>query len=115
MLVNLAPNFLVASPEPKFLRALEPLLAEQGGKVHIGLSAEAAFGLLTAQEDIDLLLLDANLPGLDLGQFLATAQGASRRVPIVLISDTIPEQSLEWLAEGLVDDIVPGSLNRPLW
>lgn len=116
MLTHLTPNFLIASPEPKFLNVLEPLLAGRGGRVHIALSAEAALALLTTKENLDLLLLDATLPGFDLRQFVAAhVHSGLKRVPTVLISDTISEEMLERLAEGAIDDIVSSSLEPGFW
>jgi two-component system cell cycle response regulator len=117
MLAKSNPNFLLASNEPALLSKLEPLLEAQSGQVHIALTAEAALALLAGPLQHNLLLLDANLPGLELGQFLATVQVAAgeKSFPIVLISDTISEEMIDRLAEGVIADIVPGCTERLFW
>jgi two-component system, cell cycle response regulator len=117
MLAKSAPNFLLASPEPALLSKLEPLLAGQGGQVHIALTGESALALLATPIPPSLFLLDVNLPGIEIGQWLAAAQVATglKRLPIVLISDTVAEEFLDCLAEGVVADIVPGHTELIFW
>jgi diguanylate cyclase (GGDEF)-like protein len=110
-------TFLLASPEPSLLAAFEPVLAASGAHVEIVLSAEAALAALTAARPLTLALLDTklmdqesvNAPGLDMGRLLAAAQTehGGPRLPIVLISDTVTEEWLSRLAEGVIDDLLP--------
>lgn len=108
--------FLLASPEPALLAAIEPVLLESGPRVEVVLSAEAALAAMTAPNPPTLALLDVNLPGMPMGQLLATARAAcGNRFPIVLIADTI---SLEWIdrmAEGIIDDLVLRSAESSYW
>jgi len=112
-----SPNFLLASPEPALLSTLEPLLAARGGKVNIALTAEAALSHLAATFTCSLFLLDAQLPGMEIGQLLASAQvvAGARRLSIVLISDTTPPEMLDRLSEGVLADIVPRNMGRQFW
>jgi two-component system, cell cycle response regulator len=111
MLVNSTSTFLLASADPTLLTPLEPLLATGGELVKIYLSAEAALPALTAPEAPKLALIDVNLPGMEMGKLLATARAETtgRRFPIVLISDSITPERSDWLAEGVIDDIMPGT------
>jgi len=109
MPANSTPVFLLASPEPALLAALEPMLAAGGARVEIFLSAEAALPALNAADAPTLALLDVNLPGMEMGQLLAAARAetADRRFPIVLITDTVTQEWIDRLAEGVIDDLLP--------
>jgi diguanylate cyclase (GGDEF)-like protein len=52
-------------------------------------------------------------PGMSMGQFLASARSDSvgRHNPIVLISDTVTQEWIDRLAEGVIDDLVPRSID----
>ena len=104
MLPNSTPFFVLASPEPALLAAIEPLLAADGSRVEIFLSAEAALPALTAANAPTLAVIDVNLPGMEpsmsVGHLLAAAraEAAGRRFPIVLISDTVTPEWIDLLA-----------------
>jgi diguanylate cyclase (GGDEF)-like protein len=104
-------TFLLASAEPALLAAIEPVLAADGAHVEVYLSAEAALRAFTASEAPTLALIDANLPGMEIGQLLAAAsvETEGRRFPIVLISDTVTQEWVDRLAEGIIDDLEPRS------
>ncbi len=111
MLANSNPVYLLASPNPKLLAELEPVLAAGGARVEVHLIAETALPALTAAHAPTLALIDVNLPGMNMGQLLAVAraEAAGRRYPIVLISDTITQEWTDRLAEDVVDDVLPSS------
>src|SRR5271166_973000 len=111
MLANATPLFLLASPEPALLAAFEPVLAEAGGRVEVVFSAGAALAALTAAHPPALALLDVRLPGMPMGQLLAAAlaEAAGRSFPIVLIADTVTQEWVDRLAEGVIDDLVPAA------
>jgi diguanylate cyclase (GGDEF)-like protein len=79
--------------------------------VEIFLSAEAALPALTAAHAPTLALIDVNLPGMEIGQLLAAARAEAigRHFPIILIADTITQEWINRLAEGVVDDVLPRS------
>ena len=111
------PTFLLASPEPALLTAIEPVLLATGARVEIVLSAEAALAAMTAPDPPTLALLDANLTGMEMNQLLAAvrAEGPSRRLPIVLISDTVTQEGIDRLAEGAIDDLILRSAESAYW
>jgi diguanylate cyclase (GGDEF)-like protein len=122
MLANSTPIFLLASPDPALLAELEPVLAADGTRVEIHLSARTALLAMTAVHAPTLALIDVNLPefiqqgmdpGMSMGQFLASARADSvgRHYPIVLISDTVTQEWIARLAEGVIDDLVPRSID----
>ena len=111
------PTFLLASPEPALLTAIEPVLLANGARVEIVLSAEAALAAMTAAEPPSLALLDANLTGMEVNQLLAAVRAnvSARRLPIVLISDTVTQEGLDRLAEGAIDDLILRSAESAYW
>ena len=121
MLESTSPTFLLASPEPALLAAIEPVLASLGARVQIVLSAEAALESITASEPPALALLDVNLTGvdprMDVSRLLAAARSdlASSRIPIVLISDTVTPEWNDRLAEGIIDDLILRSAEPSYW
>jgi diguanylate cyclase (GGDEF)-like protein len=112
MLADNAPTFLLASPEPMVLAAFEPMLLASGARVEVVLSAEAALSSITAPQSPSLALLDVNLTGMDprltLARLLATvrSENACKHLPIVLIADTVTQEWIDRLAEGVIDDLV---------
>jgi len=111
MLVNHPPTLLLASSEPALLAALEPVLLAFGARIEIVLSAAAAMASITAPFPPTLALIHTNLSGLEEGvDPMLTAVRANisaRRLPIILITDTVTEQWRDHLAEGVIDDVIP--------
>lgn len=106
--------FLLASHQPATLACAEPVLRAAGAHVEVVLTAEAALEAMLHRRP-DLALVDAQLPGMELGQLLAAARAeCSAGFPIVLIADTLSEELKERLAERVVDDLVPRSI-APQW
>ena len=99
---------LFASPDPALLNAVEPMLLAAGARVDVVLSAEAARASIASGNPPGLLLLDARLPGMPIGQLLAAArsQGDGPRFPIVLVADTVTQEWIDRLADGAVDDLI---------
>jgi diguanylate cyclase (GGDEF)-like protein len=116
MLTQSTFTFLLASAEPALLAVLEPVLSADGVRVEIFLSAEAALPALTAAQAPTLAVIDANLPGVEpwmnTGQLLASARAETtgRHFPIVLISDTVTQEWIDGLAEGVIDDLAPRNI-----
>jgi diguanylate cyclase (GGDEF)-like protein len=114
MLANATPLFLLASPEPTVLAAFEPVLAASGGRVEVAFSAGAALAALTAAHPPALALLDVRLPGMPMGQLLAASLAeAGKSFPIVLIADTVTQEWIDRLSEGVIDDLVPPAVESP--
>jgi two-component system, cell cycle response regulator len=117
MLANNALTILLASYEPALLSAVEPALLASGARVEIVLSAEAALASMTASTPPTLALIDVSLSGLDqgAGAFLTTIRvnASSRRLPIVLIADTVTKEWKDRLAEGVIDDLILRSTDTP--
>ena len=116
MTAHTPPHILLASSDPALLAAVEPILLAAGNCVEVVLSAQAALASIAAHSPA-LALLDTNLPGMPIGQFLASvrapAEGA--RLPIVLIADTVSQEWIDRLAEGAVDDLILRSSQPAYW
>jgi diguanylate cyclase (GGDEF)-like protein len=125
MLANNPPTFLLASPEPALLSAVEQALLATGARVEVVLSAEAALAAMTAPRPPSLALLDVNLTGMEssleagaeIGQLLAAvrAHAGSKHLPIVLIADAVTREWTNRLAEGVIDDLIPRSTEAAFW
>jgi len=109
MLAHATSTFVLASAEPGVLSAFEPVLGADGAKVEIFLSAEAALPALTSAHAPTMALIDVNLPGMEIGQLLAAAraEATGRRFPILLIADTVTQEWIDRLAEGIIDELLP--------
>lgn len=130
MLANNPPTFLLASHDPALLTAIEPVLLASGARVEVVLTAEAALASMTASRPPSLALLDANLPGLNLPE-LAACTGPSvgiapllvavraavtrKRLPIVLITDSVTPEGIEQLAEGVIQDLILRAAEPRYW
>ncbi|HUH62735.1 MAG TPA: diguanylate cyclase [Terracidiphilus sp.] len=117
MLVGNPIHVLLASPEPALLGSLEPILAARGAHVDIALTVEAALARLSGAPAYGLLLLDANLPGMELSHVLAAANRSAgpRHGPIVLIANTVTAEAAERVADGILADVVPGATEPAFW
>jgi diguanylate cyclase (GGDEF)-like protein len=117
MLANNSPIFLLASYEPTLLSTLEPLLMAAGARVEVVMSAEAALVSMTAPNPPSLALVDVNLPGMEIGQLLTEtrAQVSGRRLPVILISDTVTQEWTDALADNVIDDLVPRTTEPAYW
>ena len=113
MLPFSAMTILLASADPALLGSIEHRLIADGARVEVVLSAEAALASLCASPGPNLALVDVFLPSMQtqkpLGELLAAARAKApgRRSPIVLISDTVCQEWLDLLAEGVIDDLLP--------
>jgi len=112
MSIKTPQNFLLASPDPALLTALEPDLAASGARVDVALSVEAALASIATGNSLSLALIDASLPAMDtrmdVGRMLAgwRAEEGAGQVPIVLISDSVTQEWIDRLAEGVIDDLL---------
>jgi two-component system, cell cycle response regulator len=117
MLANNPPTFLLASSEPALLALVEPILLTAGARVEVVLTTPAALAATTRPNPPSLVLLDANLPGMAMGQLLVElrAETGGKRFPVVLISDTVTEEWTDRLSEGLIDDLILRSEETSYW
>jgi diguanylate cyclase (GGDEF)-like protein len=117
MLTNHTLDFLLASPEPALLSALEPVLSGDGMHVEVVLSGHAAVKWMTAPVPPGMVLLDTRLPGIPTGQLLAAVrtEETGRRFPIVLVSDTVTEEWTDRMKEGVIDDLILRNAEPAYW
>lgn len=109
--------FLLASPDPSLPGAIESLLPSAAARVEAVHSAEAVLAAIGGADPPGLLLLDASLPGMPIGQLLATARAYAdgTRFPIVLIADTVAQEWTDRLTDGAVDDLILRSADSGYW
>jgi diguanylate cyclase (GGDEF)-like protein len=112
MLAHAPLTFVLASAEPGLLTAIEPVLLADGSQVEIFLSAETALPALTSAHAPTMALIDVNLPGMEIGQLLAAAraEATGRRYPIILIADTVTQEWIDRLAEGIINELLPRTI-----
>jgi two-component system cell cycle response regulator len=117
MLANASPAFLLASHQAALLADLESVLLSSGARVGIVFSADAALASMIAPRPLSLALLDVNLPGMEISELLRAVRvlASSKRLPIVLISDTVTQEWANRLAEGMIDDLIPRTAELSYW
>ncbi|MGB6742028.1 MAG: diguanylate cyclase [Terracidiphilus sp.] len=110
-------SFLLASPQPALLAAIEPVLLRAASTVEVVLSAQAALAAMTGPNPPALALLDADLPGMSIDDLLAATRATDngRRFPIVLIADTVTPLWIDRLAAGVLDDVILRSTEDSYW
>lgn len=112
-----SPTLLLASRDPALLGAVEPMLQAAGACVEVVLSAEAALAFLVRGNPPALFVLDATLADMPIGQLLAAARGIGDgpRVPIVLVADTVSQEWIDRLADGVIDDLILRQAEFAYW
>jgi two-component system cell cycle response regulator len=109
------PCILLASPEPALLRQLGSVLLPARLRVEVVLSADAALAAM-ADTSLALALVDANLPAMDLNQFLARARlECGNRFPIVLIAGSARQDYIDCMAERVIDDLILRTKDPAYW
>src|SRR6185437_5001646 len=107
---------LLASPDPALLPLIEPILLDSGRRVEVALSAQTALDLIEANASLALALIDANLQGMDIGPLLNRARAScTNGFPIVLITDTVTQEWIDRVSEGLLDDLILRAENPAYW
>ena len=79
------PSILIVEDEAKMRRLLELNLGEQGFTTHAAADAEAGLKLL-GQEEIDLVVTDFRLPGMNGLEFLQAIKRMNASLPVVMMT-----------------------------
>jgi diguanylate cyclase (GGDEF)-like protein len=110
-------EILIASNDSALVNAIESTLTALGLRGGVAESPEAALAKSTELPLPGLVLLDAEMPGLSVGQYLAAARSdeAAKRFEIVLLTDGITEEWSTWAREGVLDDLIPRDRQNPQW
>jgi diguanylate cyclase (GGDEF)-like protein len=112
-------NYLLASPHPALLASLEPVLIASGAQVQVVLSLEAALASIAASRSLTLALIDTTLPAMDprmnIDRLLAAVrcEESAGQLPIVLISDTVTQDWVNRLADGVIDELILRTAEAP--
>jgi diguanylate cyclase (GGDEF)-like protein len=117
MLAAFRTTFLLGSNSPALIADLEPVLLECGAQMNVEMTSEKALLVMNGPEPPSLVLLDLDLPAMGIGQLLACVrtEKPGRRFPIVLISDNVPAECMDCLAEGVIDDVIPRNARSSYW
>ncbi len=117
MLANAPLTLLLVSSDRGLFATLEPVISALGNHIEILPSADAALAAMTGAISPALLLLDGELPDMEMGRLLAAARQriTPTLFPIVLIADSVTRQWLDLLAEGVIDDFIPRVAEPAYW
>jgi diguanylate cyclase (GGDEF)-like protein len=101
-------RLLLASASARLISVIRPALLDSGASVEVASSARAILDALRDPAIPSLVLLDADLPGMNIHQLLAAihSAGEARPFPLVLISAGMTPEWLDRLAEGVIDDLI---------
>jgi two-component system cell cycle response regulator len=111
------PTLLLASGSANLISTIESALLDCGFQISIAGSAQEALHAIGNPTAFSSVLLDPELPGMDIEQLLAAIRSGSddRRFPVVLISENVLPEWLDRLAEGIIDDLLPQTLAPAHW
>lgn len=110
-------DILVATRSPALSQGLEASLRDCGCRIVSVGTADAAVEAMRGGVIPGLVLLDVELLGAELDRVLAgmNAGGGGRRFPIVLVCDGETAAWRDRLEEGVIDDLIPGTLTDFHW
>lgn len=110
------PTCLLASPDPALLSLLEPIVLASGRHVELSVSAQTALDLIEAGTPLAMALIDAKLKDMDIVDLLVRARASCPNgFPIVLITDTVTQNWIDRVTEGLLDDLILRAENPAYW
>ena len=86
-------------------------------RVNAAPGSDSVIALIQTLEDSAVVLLDARLEEVSGGQLLAAihTSGVYRRCAVALIAETISDEWIGWLREGVIDGIVPYTADVDAW
>ena len=110
-------SYLLASPDATILQTVELIVQNFGARASTVDHAQGALEILTSDFPPALVILDATLPGMEIGQLLAAARAKMPRksYPIVLIADSITQEWSDCLVEGVIDDVILRDARPEYW
>jgi two-component system cell cycle response regulator len=115
--VNSGWTVLLASPDSQLSLDLQRIFHSMGLHVETATDSEAAVTAIQTLADSAVILLDVLLIGVANGRLLAAVQesGVHQRCPIALVAESISDEWVARLREGMIDDIVPRSADAAAW
>ena len=110
------PFYLLASSSPG-ISELQRFLTGRGAKVQLEATASGLIASLQNSIAPSLVLLDPDLPGMDLDELLAKVHvtGPARELPVVLIADSLTQDWLDRVSAGVIQDVIPRSATSLTW
>jgi two-component system, cell cycle response regulator len=109
--------FLLVSADAALLAKVEPFVLAGGACVRVVLSAEAARATIAESSSLEVILIDAALPGAPTVQLLAAVRADvnAASAPIVLIAEAVTAEWVDLLAAGAIDDVMLRSAEPAYW
>ncbi|HEU4540072.1 MAG TPA: response regulator [Jiangellaceae bacterium] len=106
------PTVLVVDDQPANIRLLDAILVPRGYEVRTASSGEEALKIL-AEQDLDLVLLDIVMPGMDGYEVCRRirARPETAFLPVVMVTASGDEQKVKALESG-ADDFVTKPINQ---
>ncbi len=104
------PTILVVDDDAVIRDSLRELLTGEGYGVETAVDGQDALERLGSMEPPGLILLDLKMPRMDGWQFLARRDGASSRIPVVLLSGMAFIRDAPGVADFIAKPIRPDRL-----
>src|SRR6266508_3316948 len=107
------PTILIVDDTSQNIRLLEAVLAPRGYKLITATSGPEALDKI-ASEQLDLILLDIVMPGMDGYEVCrrVRANPATRLLPVVMITASGDQEKIKAIEAG-ADDFIPKPFNQP--
>ncbi|HEY1987485.1 MAG TPA: GGDEF domain-containing protein [Terracidiphilus sp.] len=117
MLVHSRATFLLGSSAPDLLTEAESILATCGAQMVSAGCGEALLAQIKALHAPALVLIDAELQGMEMGQLLAAAREDASRppFPLVVILSELSEKWLDRITQRAVDDVILRTATPLFW
>jgi CheY-like chemotaxis protein len=101
------PGVLVIDDDPFVRRTVAALLAGNGfGVLEAGDGARGVALLRERRAEVDLVLLDMSMPGLDGPEALAQLRAVNPDVPVIVLSGNPVDQTRDALGGAAVEDVL---------
>lgn len=85
----IAPRILVVEDEPDIREGIRQTLELEGFRVEEAVDGHDALRRLNDQPDINLILLDYNMPNMTGEQFIAAISPRDRDIPIIMVTASL--------------------------
>ena len=108
---------LLVSPDPPLFLDLQTIFHTLGLRLMPVTAVEDAMTVIQSLHALDVVLLDARLPGLANGRLLTAMHeaGVHSRCAIALVAGRASDEWIARLREGEIDDIVPSAADASAW
>lgn len=99
-------KILLIDDEAKILEILEKFLTISGFLVVTAKDAAAGRGILSKKGDVDLIILDAKMPGMSGEDFVRELRSKGEKTPVMLLTGSVQTSSSDSRNKGLYDRVL---------